>query len=115
DGGARSGLAHERDAELAEARLGLDGALREARSEVRVAFESMVRADAALASARDAATLAKRAYELAVVAYKAGATTNIEVLDAARQARDADSAAAAASDVSRRARLDLLVASGRFP
>jgi len=115
DGGARTGLAHERDAEITEARLGLDGALRQARSEVRVAFEAMLRADAALASAREAATLAKRAYELSVVAYKAGATTNIEVLDAARQARDADSAAAAASDVARRARLDLLVASGRFP
>jgi outer membrane protein TolC len=115
DGGQRTGLAHERDADLTEARIDLDGALRQARSETRVAFESLLRADQALASARDAAALAKRAYELAVVAYKAGATTNIEVLDAARQARDADSAAAAASDVSRRARLDLLVASGRFP
>ena len=66
-------------------------------------------------AAREAATLAKRAYDLAVVAYKAGATSNLEVIDAARQARDADSAAAIASDVARRARLDLLVASGRFP
>jgi outer membrane protein TolC len=115
DGGQRTGLARERDAALAETRLQLDGALRQARSDVRVAFEAMLRADSALASAREAAALAKRAYELAVVAYKAGATTNIEVLDAARQARDADSAAAAASDVARRARLDLLVASGRFP
>ncbi|HVU52910.1 MAG TPA: TolC family protein [Polyangia bacterium] len=115
DGGQRSGVARQRDAELAETRLELDGALRQARSDVRVAFEAMLRADSALASEREAAALAKRAYELAVTAYKAGATTNIEVLDAARQARDADSAAAAASDVARRARLDLLVASGRFP
>jgi outer membrane protein len=115
DGGERTGLARQRDAELAETRFELDGELRQARSEVRVAFEAMLRADEALASAEEAATLARRAYELAVVAYKAGATTNIEVLDAARQARDADSAAAAASDVARRARLDLLVASGRFP
>jgi outer membrane protein TolC len=115
DGGQRTGLARQRDAELAETRLELEGDLRQARSEVRVAFEAMLRADEALASAEEAATLARRAYELAVVAYKAGATTNIEVLDAARQSRDADSAAAAASDVARRARLDLLVASGRFP
>jgi outer membrane protein TolC len=115
DGGQRSGLGRERDAVLLEQRLGLDGALRQARSDVRVAFEAMVRADRALEESREAAALAKRAYALAVVAYKAGATTNIEVLDAARQARDADSAAAAASDVARRARLDLLVASGRFP
>jgi outer membrane protein TolC len=115
DGGARGGLREQRDADLAEARTNLDATFRQTRSEVRVAFESMLRADQALASARDAASLAKRAYELAVVAYKAGATTNIEVLDAARQARDADSAAAASSDIARRARLDLLVSSGRFP
>jgi len=115
DGGQRGGVAHERDATLDEARLDLDAVLRQARSEVRVAFESMLHADQALAWARDAAGLAKRAYELAVLAYKAGATTNIEVLDAARQARDADSAAAAAGDVARRARLDLLVGSGHFP
>jgi outer membrane protein TolC len=115
DGGQRRGVAHERDATVVEARLGLDQTLRQARSEVRVAFEAMLHADLALASARDAAALAKRAYELAVVAYKAGATTNIEVLDAARVQRDADSAASAASDVARRARLELLVASGQFP
>ncbi len=115
DGGQRTGIAHERDAEITQARLNLDGTLRQARSEVRVAFESMLHADQALSSAQDAAALAKRAYDLAVLAYKAGATTNIEVIDAARQARDADSSAAIASDVARRTRLDLLVASGRFP
>jgi len=73
------------------------------------------RADLALASARDAARLAKRAMELSTIAYKAGATTNLEVIDAARSARDADTAAAQAEDLSRQARLDLLVASGRFP
>jgi outer membrane protein TolC len=115
DGGQRTGLAHQRDAELLEQRFALDGTLRQARSDVRVAFEAMLRADRALEESREGAALAKRAYDLAVVAYKAGASTNIEVLDAARQARDADSFAAAASDVARRARLDLLVASGRFP
>jgi outer membrane protein TolC len=115
DGGQRGGVARERDASLAEARLGLEATVLQARSEIRLGFESMLHADQALGWARDAAALAKRAYELAVVAYKAGATTNLEVIDAARRARDADSAAAAASDIARRARLDLLVASGRFP
>ena len=59
--------------------------------------------------------LARRAMELATMAYKAGATTNLEVIDAARSARDADTASAQAEDLSRQARLDLLVASGRFP
>ena len=115
DGGQRGGVERERDAGLAEARLDLEGTLRQAHSEVRVAFDSMLHADQALTSAREGAALAKRAYDLAVLAYKAGASSNIEVLDAARQARDADSEAFAAGDIARRARLDLLVASGRFP
>lgn len=115
DGGLRSGVARERDALLSEARATLDGGLRQAQSDVRVSFEAMLRADQALAAARDATRLAHRAYDLATLAYRAGASTNIEVLDAARQARDADTAGAEAEDLSRQARLDLLVASGRFP
>jgi outer membrane protein TolC len=115
DGGARSGIGRERAAVLAEARTNLDAALRQAASEVRLSFEAMLRADQALVAARDATRLAHRAYELATIAYRAGATTNIEVLDAARQARDADTGAAQAEDLSRQARLDLLVSSGRFP
>ena len=82
---------------------------------MRVSFEEMLRADQGLASARDAARLAHKAYDLATLAYRGGASTNIEVLDAARQARDADTSTAAAEDLSRQARLDLLVAAGRFP
>jgi outer membrane protein TolC len=115
DGGARDGVARERDALLLEARQGLEATLRQAQSEVRVAFEAMLRADQALVSAHDAARLSKRAYELATLAYRAGATTNLEVIDAARRVRDADGDASQAEDVARRARLDLLVSSGRFP
>ncbi|HVZ74219.1 MAG TPA: TolC family protein [Polyangia bacterium] len=115
DGGARTGLADEREAMLAEARTNLEGALRQAQSEVRVAFEAMLHADQALLSARAEAQLAHKAYDLATVAYTAGATTELEVIDAARSARDAETDASQAEDVSRRARLDLLVASGRFP
>jgi outer membrane protein len=43
-----------------------------------------------------------------------GATTNLEVIDAQRVARDAETAAAIAEDALRRARLDLLIALGRF-
>jgi outer membrane protein len=115
DGGMRSGVARERDALLVEARATLDSGLRQAQSDVRISFEAMLRADQALAAARDAAQLAHRAYDLATLAYRAGASTNIEVLDAARQARDADTAGAQSEDLARQARLDLLVASGRFP
>jgi outer membrane protein TolC len=115
DGGVRDGKAHERDAILDQARLGLEATLRQAQSEVRVAFEAMLRADRALESARAAAELARKAYELATLAYRAGATTNLEVIDAAHRVRDADGDVSQAEDVARRARLDLLVSSGRFP
>ena len=115
DGGMRSGVSREREALLNEARAGFEGGQRQALSDVRVSFEAMLRADQALAAARDAAQLAHRAYDLATLAYRAGASTNIEVLDAARQARDADTQAAEAEDLSRQARLDLLVSAGRFP
>jgi outer membrane protein TolC len=49
------------------------------------------------------------------VSFRAGAATNIEVIDAERTARDADFAVAVTEDNLRRARLDLLTALGRFP
>jgi hypothetical protein len=57
----------------------------------------------------------KRAATLADQADRAGATTNLELVDAERRARDAASAAALAEDSARRARLDLLLASRSFP
>ncbi|MDB4983694.1 MAG: outer rane efflux protein [Myxococcales bacterium] len=115
DGGLRSGVGGERDALTTEARAGLDASLRQAQSEVRVAFESMLHADQALLSVREEVLLAHKAYDLANLAYEAGATTNLEVIDAAHRARDAEGDASQAEDVARHARLDLLVASGRFP
>jgi outer membrane protein TolC len=53
--------------------------------------------------------------EIVNVSFRAGAATNIEVIDAERRARDADTAVAAAENDLRRARLDLLTALGRFP
>ena len=115
DGGLRYGLSDERKALEAEAKSRLDGVLRQARSEVRTSFEALQRADEALAAARDAAKMAHEASELAQLAYQAGATTNIEVVDAERRAEDSDIAVAVAEDSARQARLDLLSASGRFP
>jgi outer membrane protein TolC len=48
------------------------------------------------------------------VSFRVGAGTNIEVIDAQRAARDADTAAAVAEDQLRQARLALLIALGRF-
>lgn len=115
DGGRRGGVFREQDALVAQARLEQDDRLRQARAEVRAAFASMLAADRALAAARRAATAAQRALELSDLAYRAGATSNIEVVDAERRARDAATAAAVAEDTARLARLELLTASGRFP
>ena len=68
-----------------------------------------------LEAARRASELGRRGLELAQIAYRAGATTNLEVIDAERTARDAETAVAVAEDGARQARLDLLAATGRFP
>jgi outer membrane protein TolC len=98
DGGLRYGQAKERRANATSAEAQLEASLRQAKSEVRSAFQQVTHADAAMRSAREAEKQAAEALELANVAYRAGATTNLEVIDASRQAR-----------------LDLLVASGSFP
>jgi outer membrane protein len=115
EGGLRHGQMRERDALLAEARAQYDGLLRQTKSDIRVAVEEIRRADEAMRSSSAAAELAHQALDLANLAYHAGATTNIEVIDAERRARDADSAVVIAEDNVRQARLDLLVAAGQFP
>jgi outer membrane protein TolC len=115
DGGYRYGVRRERRALEEEARVQWEAALRQVSIEVRASLEALRAADDSLRSARTAAQAAQTAAKLADLAYRAGATTNLEVIDAERRARDADSAAALAEDSARQARLDLLVASGKFP
>ena len=114
DGGARYGLRKERAALAAEAKEQVDGLLRQARADVRIAFEALRRADQGLGSARQASRLAHDALEMTSLAYREGATNDLEVVDAERRARDADTAALSAEDTARQARIDLLAASGRF-
>jgi outer membrane protein len=115
DGGLRYGLARERAVLFAEAQANYEGLARQTRSEIRVAVLEIEKADEALASASRAAKLAHQALDLANLAYQAGATTNLEVVDAERRATDADTAAVIAEDTVRQARLDLLAAAGQFP
>jgi outer membrane protein TolC len=115
DGGLRYAQHKERAAARHEAQTQLEARLRQARSEVRTAFEELRHADAALDAARRASDLARRGLDLAQIAYRAGATTNLEVIDAERTARDSETAVAVAEDGARQARLDLLAATGMFP
>lgn len=115
DGGYRYGVRRERSAFEREAQAQLDSTVRQARSEVRVAFEAVDGADRALFAAEEAAKNAKEALKLEDLAYHEGTATNLERVDAERQARDTATRAALAEDSALEARLELLEASGRFP
>ncbi|HEY8022648.1 MAG TPA: TolC family protein [Thermoanaerobaculia bacterium] len=115
DGGLRGGRVGERRALVEEAKANLAGARDQARADVRDAVAAIRAADRGLASARNASREAHDALEISNLSYGAGASTSLDVLDSERRARDADTAVATAEDAARQARLDLLVASGRFP
>ena len=115
DGGLRSGLERERSALLDSVtaeRLSLE---RQATSEVRTAREAVRLSARAAERARAAADQSNEVLRITDIAFREGATTNIEVIDAQRRARDAATATAVAEDALRRAQLELLVATGRFP
>jgi outer membrane protein TolC len=97
------------------ARLRLDAITVEARAELRLAQESVVRNEAIVATSRRAAESALEALYISEIAYRAGATSNIEVVQAQQTARNFETAAALAENGLRQARLDLLVALGQFP
>ena len=115
DAGQRRGQAREREALVDVARAERLNAERQASSEIRTAREAVAATERALGYARAAAAQAGEVVRITDVAFREGATTNIEVIDAQRGARDAETAAAIAEDAVRRAQLELLVATGRFP
>ena len=114
DGGQRRGEARERQALLNLVRAERAGAERLAVSEIRTAREAIQAGERALAHARAAASQSAEVLRITDAAFREGATTNIEVIDAQRRARDAETAAAVAEDTLRQAQLELLGAIGRF-
>ena len=82
---------------------------------MRAAREAVASGERSLASAQRAADQARQVVDHHQFSFRAGAATNIEVIDAERSARDADIAVAIAEDQLRRARLELLEALGHFP
>jgi outer membrane protein TolC len=115
DSGQRRALRLERQATVDESRATFARADTQARSEVRAAREAIASAARGLASARAAAEQARQVVDIVNISFRAGAATNIEVIDAESRARDADTAVAVAEDTQRRARLELLTALGQFP
>src|SRR5688572_3126973 len=115
EGGERRGLRRQREALFQASTLSLEQLQIEARSEVRIARAAVESRERALASARRSADAANEVLKITIIAFDAGSTTNIEVIDAQRAARDQEFLVALAEDAVRQARLDLLVALGRFP
>jgi outer membrane protein TolC len=115
DAGERRGRASERRALVDAVRAEQRETERQARSELRTAVEAVRSSERALARIRAAAEQADEVLRITDIAFREGASTNIEVIDAQRHARDAATATAIAEDAVRRSRLDVLVAAGRFP
>ena len=114
EGGRRKVLERQRGITLDQAKLTYTELEIQARSEVRLAQQAVLSRTRALTSARRAAQQAGEVVTITTSAFEVGATTNIEVIDAQREARDADTAVAIAENALQRARLELLVALGRF-
>jgi outer membrane protein TolC len=115
DSGQRAGVRVQRQADVDQARALFTERSTEAASQVRAAREAVASVERSLVSVRAAADQAQEVVNITNISFRAGAATNIEVIDAERVARDADLAVAIAEDQLRRARLELLNAIGRFP
>ncbi|MEO5762313.1 MAG: efflux RND transporter permease subunit, partial [Vicinamibacteria bacterium] len=115
NGGLRDGVNVERKANLQVADLALTQAQLQARSEVRNARTAVEAYERVLASARQAAEQSSEVLKITITAFDAGASTNIEVIEAQKTTRDVETALAQAEDSLRQARFELLVALGRFP
>lgn len=115
DGGSRRATKRSREIAVETARIQLTDAELQARSDLRTAQAALEISTRALEQARLSAQHAAEVLRITDIAFREGATTNIELIDAQRAARDADTAATLAEDRVRQARLDILVALGRFP
>jgi outer membrane protein len=104
-----------READRESARIRLDALKVQARSELRVAQDAVAQTEQVVASTRVAADAAAEALRITEIAYRAGATSNIEVVQAQQGARNAAIGLAVVEDRLRQARLDLLDALGQFP
>jgi outer membrane protein TolC len=115
DSGLRAGEKAQRLSDLNIIKFERANLERQAASDIRIARDAVASTGRAFVQAQAAADRANQVVNITDVAFREGASTNIEVLDAQRQARDVETQAAIAEDALKRAQLDLLVALGRFP
>jgi outer membrane protein TolC len=115
DSGFRAGERVVKQAAVDTARAKVSEKTTTIPSEVRIAREGIASAERVLATERVAAEQASEVVDIVNLSFRLGASTNIEVIDAQRRARDADTNVAVADDALRRARFNLLNALGLFP
>jgi outer membrane protein TolC len=115
DSGFRAGERVVKQAAVDTARAKVSEKTTNIPSEVRIAREGIASAARVLATERVAAEQASQVVDIVNLSFRLGASTNIEVIDAQRRSRDADTNVAVAEDALRRARFNLLNALGLFP
>jgi outer membrane protein TolC len=115
DSGYRAGEKVVRQAAVKTARAKVEDKTTNISSEVRTSRQAVASAERVLATERVAADQANQVVALVNISFRAGASTNIEVIDAQRRARDAATNVAVAEDAVTRARFNLVNALGRFP
>jgi HAE1 family hydrophobic/amphiphilic exporter-1 len=115
NGGERSGVQKVREADAQAVDFAIVQRQIQARSEIRNARAAVEAYTRVLLSARQAAEQANEVLKITITAFDAGASTNIEVVEAQRTTRDVETSLAQAEDALRQAQFDLLVALGRFP
>ena len=115
EGGQRKALAAQRQVALSSAKLSLAVIENQANADVRLARVTVDGLTKIAATTKLSAEQAAEVLKITNSAFELGATTNLEVIDAQRSLRDAESSAVVAADAVRQAKLLLLVALGRFP
>ncbi len=80
-----------------------------------MAQDAVAQVEQVRTSTGQSAEAAAEALRITEISYRAGASSNIEVVQAQQSARNAALLLAVAEDRLRQARLDLLVALGQFP
>lgn len=115
EGGQRKALVAQRQVALSAAKLTLAAVENQANADVRLARVSVESFAKIAESTRLSAQQAAEVLKITNDAFSLGATTNLEVIDAQRSLRDAESATVVADDAVRQAKLLLLVALGKFP
>jgi len=114
EGGQRKIAYRQRQLTLDQSKIDMSALEIQARSEVRLAQETLRSRERTAIVTRRAADEAAEVLRITTAAFEVGATTNLEVIDAQRSDLDAQTAAETADNAVQRAKLDLLVALGRF-